>query len=309
MWSLRWMVVVGLLTLVWSVVTLGLQTVWLSPKSAEDHQWFSAKIEADNLILVAGHSTLLINNLINSTKVDITDANNWYFLSWQKRNELEYWLNHIETALKMAAEDDRSIVIFSGGKSRTSEAMKALPVSEGQAYRFASSMLIKDKLSTDPISAQLDWNHVEDRLFTEDFARDTFENLLFSLCRFRQLTGHYPKRLSVVTYFHKCGRVARYLALLRYPTPIKCLGAGLIPSDKEMDIEVGLMAAKLKDLMGCNGDLAKKHSRNPHFQVPPYPNLCPELSPIFNYCNQHHFRTIQFPWEAGFNFLGTRTYS
>ena len=37
------------------------------------------------------------------------------------------------------------------------------------------------------------------RAHTEEFARDSFENLLFSLCRHRELTGGYPQRLTVVS--------------------------------------------------------------------------------------------------------------
>ena len=35
------------------------------------------------------------------------------------------------------------------------------------------------------------------RALTEEYARDSFENLLFSVCRFRQLTGAYPANITV----------------------------------------------------------------------------------------------------------------
>jgi hypothetical protein len=35
------------------------------------------------------------------------------------------------------------------------------------------------------------------RALTEEHARDSFENLLFSVCRFRELTGTYPYNINV----------------------------------------------------------------------------------------------------------------
>lgn len=36
------------------------------------------------------------------------------------------------------------------------------------------------------------------RTALEEAARDSFENVAFSLCRFHQLTGHYPDTYTVV---------------------------------------------------------------------------------------------------------------
>lgn len=35
------------------------------------------------------------------------------------------------------------------------------------------------------------------KALTEEHARDSFENLLFSVCRFRELTGSYPHNITV----------------------------------------------------------------------------------------------------------------
>lgn len=39
------------------------------------------------------------------------------------------------------------------------------------------------------------------RAMTEEHARDSFENLLFSVCRFRELTGKYPHNITVSVLF------------------------------------------------------------------------------------------------------------
>lgn len=45
--------------------------------------------------------------------------------------------------------------------------------------------------------------NVRSRALTEEHARDSFENLLFSVCRFRELTGRYPSNVTVSSLFHK----------------------------------------------------------------------------------------------------------
>lgn len=42
-----------------------------------------------------------------------------------------------------------------------------------------------------------------DRMVTEEFARDSHENLLFSICRFSEMTGNYPSKITVVGFEFK----------------------------------------------------------------------------------------------------------
>ena len=52
----------------------------------------------------------------------------------------------------------------------------------------------------------------------QEHARDSFENLLFSLCRFYELTGHYPDNLLVIGYEFKHTRFSDlHRAALRWP--------------------------------------------------------------------------------------------
>lgn len=43
-------------------------------------------------------------------------------------------------------------------------------------------------------------DEVRSRALTEEHARDSFENLLFSFCRFRELTGSYPHNITVKAF-------------------------------------------------------------------------------------------------------------
>lgn len=47
------------------------------------------------------------------------------------------------------------------------------------------------------------------RAHTEEHARDSLENLLFSICRFKELTGDYPDEVTVVSYDFKKERFSK----------------------------------------------------------------------------------------------------
>lgn len=52
----------------------------------------------------------------------------------------------------------------------------------------------------------------------QEHARDSFENLLFGLCRFYELTGHFPDDLLVIGYEFKHERFADlHRAALKWP--------------------------------------------------------------------------------------------
>jgi hypothetical protein len=52
---------------------------------------------------------------------------------------------------------------------------------------------------------------------TEEHARDSFENLLFSICRFYELTGNYPESITVVGFEFKKERFIKvHRAAARY---------------------------------------------------------------------------------------------
>jgi hypothetical protein len=42
-----------------------------------------------------------------------------------------------------------------------------------------------------------------ERVISEEFARDSYENILFSLCRFFEVTGRYPEKITVVGFGFK----------------------------------------------------------------------------------------------------------
>ena len=56
------------------------------------------------------------------------------------------------------------------------------------------------------------------RTTTEDYALDSFQNLLFSIARFRAVTEHYPSKITVVGYAFKRRRYTElHSRAIRWP--------------------------------------------------------------------------------------------
>ena len=124
---------------------------------------------------------------------------------------------------QIATEDPRALLIFSGYvyPSETSIAITtahpARPIrghtspfsatSEGESYlRFAraTGLLPSADLFT--------------RVTVEDAALDSFQNVLFSIARFREVTGTYPTRITVVGHGFKRRRFEELHRLaIRWP--------------------------------------------------------------------------------------------
>lgn len=79
----------------------------------------------------------------------------------------------------------------------------------------------------------------------QEHARDSFENLLFSLCRFHELTGSYPEHLTMVSYDFKRARFLEvHRAALRWPEErMSFLGSRTLSRDA-VQVRLALPAAK-----------------------------------------------------------------
>ncbi|CAN0185804.1 unnamed protein product, partial [Discosporangium mesarthrocarpum] len=125
----------------------------------------------DHLIMIPGHGVTMGESLEGADR----DDSHWYLLDYQKGHDVPQALvGHIRGGLDELKADPGALVIFSGGKTRG----QAGPKSEGEAYYF--------------VAEHYGWwgsPELRARAVTEDFARDSFENLLFSLCRWEGREG------------------------------------------------------------------------------------------------------------------------
>ncbi|KAJ9468476.1 hypothetical protein DIPPA_27545 [Diplonema papillatum] len=138
-----------------------------------------------HLILVAGHAVYTGKSLEHPE-----EEANW-FLEDSQRGQLSTYLRHIEKGVELASKNPYAALMFSGGQTRSA----AGPRSEGLSYWLAAS-------------AEGWWGHgdVAGRTVLEEYARDSLENLMFSLCRFREVHGQYPEFVTVVSYSYKQAR-------------------------------------------------------------------------------------------------------
>ncbi|KAL5992974.1 hypothetical protein ACLOJK_013894 [Asimina triloba] len=242
-----------------------------------------------NLVMVAGHS---IYTSSGCEKVDREDS--WFLESYQRHpGQAATFLMHIKEGIEIAAEDEGALLLFSGGETRKD----AGPRSEAQSYwAVAESMGWFGKQEIKP------------RALTEEHARDSFENLLFSVCRFRELTGTYPHNITVrlcivISYDFKQERFANlHRSAIGFPesrffyfgTP-----ASLTSKEAAMKGEATVRAQFQEDPYGCLGSLHQKRlKRDPFHRSIPYPNGCPELVGLFRYCGTVPYPgTLPWTWQ------------
>ncbi len=237
--------------------------------------------EFSDLVLVPGHAIFL-----GGKSQDPVDDRNWLLSPFQKQ-EGRLLCEHVACAVKLAASRRSTLLIFSGGQTHA----EAGPYSEAYSYwRLAE------------VSQWWGCHSVRERATTEEFARDSFENLLFSLCRFREYTGRYPRTLTVVGWKFKQARFEAYARALRWP--LECwqyLGVN-DPVDKQA-VVVGETRALARFCRMLDGDGAEwmesVSRRNPFRRYPPYAISCPELRGFLEHLEYGIWKPPErFPWEV-----------
>merc|ERR1712087_90425 len=118
---------------------------------------------------------------------------------------------------------------------------------------------------------------------------DSFQNILFSICRFYEITGRYPSSITAISWPYKKTRFEMlHRKALMYPEgQFKFLGIDGQVNVSENAWKFEKMAIELfkEDLFGCYHKLKDTRiGRNPYFRSLPYPNQCPQISGLFNIC-------------------------
>ncbi|CAN4097748.1 unnamed protein product [Withania somnifera] len=169
------------------------------------------------------------------------------------------------------ADDEDALLLFSGGETWKD----AGPRSEAQSYWTVAESKGKQE-------------SVRGRALTEEHARDSFENLLFSVCRFRELTGTYPHNITVIGYDFKKTFKHLHRSAIGFPeTNIFYSGTSSSQTSREAALTGEALVRTLfqEDPYGCKGSLRrKKLGRDPFHCSIPYPNGCPEIEGLFRYC-------------------------
>jgi hypothetical protein len=151
---------------------------WVTVNSQQFNQDHILK-HANHLIVVAGHSVVISGHLSDADR----DESDWFLLEYQKGKGLpQSIVAHIREGIHQAAKDPRSLLLFSGGETRGQTG----PLNEGTSYfHVADAMNLWGEANTFGTVAA---GSVRSRSMSEEFATDSFQNLLFSICRFYEIT-------------------------------------------------------------------------------------------------------------------------
>lgn len=218
-----------------------------------------------NLVVVAGHAVYVVDDFDNPAGDE-----SWSLQEFQK-GEPRFYIEHIRRGVEMAAQDAGALLVFSGGQTRREAGRR----SEAQSYRL--------------IAEHFDWwkTDVSPRTACEEYARDSFENLLFGICRFHECTANYPQHVAVVSWAFKRERFQLHREAIRFPsTRFHFEGAGN-PVDLASAVEAERRNAVEPfkcDPYGTGGRLAEKRDdRNPFGRRHPYESSCTVLSGLLRH--------------------------
>lgn len=193
----------------------------------------------------------------------------WTLLPYQV-NQTQDFISHLRVGIEVAAKDPNALLVLSGGQTREA----AGPYSE------SSSLLRMAELA--------DWfslgGSVSGRCVTEDFARDSLQNVLFSMCRFWQVTGRWPAKTTVVGFPFKRERfVDVHWPACHIEDAEKSIGFEYASVGDPTAIDDALPLFK-DDPAGCKSPLLdKRRLRNPYSQQHSY-QRCPH--PLMKTCHQ-----------------------
>jgi hypothetical protein len=227
------------------------------------------------LVVVAGHA------ICKEPSEPHAEAN-WILLDFQ-RQEVPCYVQHIEEGVRAAAAPD-ALLVFAGGYSRA----EAGPRSEGQSYYW--------------IADHLGWfgfPEVRERAITEEFSRDSYENLLYSICRFREYTGLFPEHVYFVSWEFKRARFDLHRRTIGWPASrFTFIGPNNPPElPQALAAEARNLGAYERDPYSASPEFrAKRDSRNPFRRTPGYLEVCPSLRGLIEH-EGPEFYTGPLPWE------------
>lgn len=230
-----------------------------------------------NLVLVAGHAV--------PADMDRLDSDEGWYLKHFQSGEGLFYVEHVRSGVRLAAEDPGALLIFSGGQTDAS----AGPRSEGQGYWL--------------IAGHFGWfghSGVRDRATSEEFSLDSFQNLLFSLCRFREVTGNYPHHVTVVGWRFKAERFDLHRAAVRYPATNWRYEGPNDPVDlaDAERFEAIRREGYLADPYGAGPEpAAKRDARNPFRRFHGYASSCPEVAGLLAWTASAIYPHA-LPWDS-----------
>ena len=256
--------------------------------------------EFDELVVVPGHGVFRGSNFEK-----YGNPNEWALESHftTDSRHVEHMISHITMAMRLASASQATMIVFSGGQTR----QDAVGRSEAASYL--------NIVTSNPSDFGLQSNF--SFLFAEEFARDSYENLAFSLCRFFEVARRWPKKITVVGFAHKEKRFRDFHRFaLRWPlSRFHYLGlSSPLPQVTERfrkkqwyqaphDLQSQVLsdAATLRnaeaDLYLCQRHGHVRMDRNPFRRSVPYYTSVPStVAGLLLHCDPSLY-TVPLPWD------------
>jgi len=165
----------------------------------------TVEVQPSHLIIVPGHAIYIG---ADRSQVYFTGERNWVgtYTGYRYEDEVQLYVEHIRRGIVEANRDAASILVFSGGYTRDLDLFPngTPPLSEAQGYWN--------------LAEQCSWFNclpAKARTEKEEFARDSYENLLFSWCLFRQTVGRGPEKVTVCGFLLKKARYEHHADVIR----------------------------------------------------------------------------------------------
>lgn len=257
-------------------------------------------IKAKNIIILPCHSIWKSGDTLG----DLRDE--WALAPFQfEGSDHLCFKEHIVQSMNLLKTDSQAVLIISGGQTKADSG----PILESYSYYQLGFALFPNE-----------WSSCLKRIILEEHARDSFENVLFLICRFYEIFEYYPTTITVVGFEFKRQRfVNQHLqqALLFPGNNIRYIGNSPNPNHEdelqrnyyfdELDASEARHARNLfeKDWYGrMEPLLLKKASRDPfkrcHGYTKSNPSLCSFLNAIGENSRQVSNEDIQklldIPW-------------
>ena len=122
---------------------------------------------------------------------------------------------------------------------------------------------------------------MRERAYLEDFARDSFENLLFGICRHREIVGRLPEQVTLVSWKFKRARFENlHREAIGWPRErFRYVGANDPEEIQQAETSEAQSCAKYREDPYSLGEefRAKKQARNPVHRQHGYAISCPEM--------------------------------
>jgi hypothetical protein len=257
--------------------------MWSKPWHVDSSCHKVIAMKTASLIVVPCHATLQ-----SGGSPEWLDKN--WFLQVFQAGEVPFYEEHARHGVVQAMHSPDALLLFSGGRTR-----EGCQLAEGQSYWQAA--MSKDWW----LPTQEMCDSLSGRASYEDFARDSFENILFSMLSFFKVNNAWPECITAVGWEFKRLRFDLHRRALRIPD-IRWRYEGV---NQPFDLagalkgETKAIAAFASDPYGCHSELrVKRNGRNPQNDPNPYLDL-PEVADFLEFLESGAEGNFpgKFPWE------------